>query len=186
MISRRLVIVSGLAAAGGAFGVGYALMPFSTMDRARRLLDKADASMLARWVRIGTDNSVTVIVPHAEMGQGVHTSLPMMLAEELDADWSLVSVMQAPADVAFANGPLARGLNQGSKPFPAWYADFHYRKYAEQTNIQETAGGASVRLTGRLGMRRTLRRQAVWVPKLQIQSIWDKEYIGMKLGGGGL
>ena len=51
------------------------------------------------FVRIGTDNSVTVISEHVEMGQGVFTGLATLLAEELDADWNDVHVEGAPADV---------------------------------------------------------------------------------------
>ncbi|HSU75789.1 MAG TPA: xanthine dehydrogenase family protein molybdopterin-binding subunit [Burkholderiales bacterium] len=50
------------------------------------------------FVRIGTDNTVTVIVKHLEMGQGTYTGLPTLVAEELDADWSQVRVEGAPAD----------------------------------------------------------------------------------------
>ena len=42
------------------------------------------------FLRIGTDERVTVIVNHSEMGQGVYTALPMLLAEELDADWNKI------------------------------------------------------------------------------------------------
>lgn len=157
MVSRRFVIFSGIAAAGG-LAIGYALMPFTTLERARKLAGKDDASMLTAWVRIGTDNSVTVIVPHSEMGQGVHTSLPMMLAEELDADWSLVRMEQAPADMAFANVGLARGFLRGDNSIPgviSGTADFAFRKIAETMNLQITGGSTSVRFTGVDGMRRT-------------------------------
>src|SRR5215831_9583195 len=50
------------------------------------------------WVSIGADNAVTVVCPAAEMGQGVYTSLPLILAEELDADWNKVKVEFAPAN----------------------------------------------------------------------------------------
>ena len=50
------------------------------------------------FVRIGTDNTVTVIVKHLEMGQGTYTGLPTLVAEELDADWSQMRVEGAPAD----------------------------------------------------------------------------------------
>ncbi|MEY3047747.1 MAG: hypothetical protein RL424_1069 [Pseudomonadota bacterium] len=55
------------------------------------------------WLRIGTDGAVTVVCGSAEMGQGVHTAIPMMVAEELDADWKTVRVEQAPVDQAYAN-----------------------------------------------------------------------------------
>ena len=157
MVSRRMFIVSGIAVAGG-LAIGYALMPFSTLGRARKIASKDGAAMLTSWVRIGTDNSVTVIVPHSEMGQGVHTSLPMMLAEELDADWSLVRMEQAPADMAFANVGLARGFLSGGKSIPSVLsgtADFAARKVAEAINLQITGGSTSVRFTGIDGMRRT-------------------------------
>src|SRR6266699_1633036 len=57
------------------------------------------------FVRIGTDERVTVIVNHSEMGQGVYTSLPMLLAEELDADWNNVAFESAPVDPKY-NHPV--------------------------------------------------------------------------------
>lgn len=154
--SRRLVIFGGLAA-GGGLAVGWALSPFSTLDRARRLAGRSGASMLGAWVRIGADNTVTVIVPHAEMGQGAHTSLPMMLAEELDADWSLVRVEQAPADMAFATTAFLQGYLLGHWDVPRLATaavDFGMRKIGEFMNLQMTGGSMSVRFTGVLGMRR--------------------------------
>src|SRR5437879_4701742 len=55
------------------------------------------------WLRIGTDESVLVVVDRSEMGQGVTTSLPMLLAEELEADWSKIKIEFAPADKAYTN-----------------------------------------------------------------------------------
>ncbi|MGA2420869.1 MAG: xanthine dehydrogenase family protein molybdopterin-binding subunit [Candidatus Acidiferrum sp.] len=53
------------------------------------------------FVRIGADDSVTVIASHSEMGQGVYTSLPMLLAEELEADWTKIRVEAAPVDAVY-------------------------------------------------------------------------------------
>jgi isoquinoline 1-oxidoreductase subunit beta len=50
------------------------------------------------FLRIGADNSVTVIAKHVEMGQGAYTGIATVVAEELDADWTLVRVESAPAD----------------------------------------------------------------------------------------
>src|SRR3954471_3800724 len=65
------------------------------------------------FVRIGADNTVTVIVKHLEMGQGTYTGLPTLVAEELDADWAQVRVEGAPADAKhYAN--LSWGEAQGT------------------------------------------------------------------------
>ena len=53
------------------------------------------------FIRIGSDESVVIVVGRSEMGQGVHTALPMLVAEELDADWSKVRVQAAPVAEAF-------------------------------------------------------------------------------------
>src|ERR671936_2027700 len=55
------------------------------------------------YLRVGADDRVTVIVGLSEMGQGVHTAIPQLVAEELDADWTRVRVEQAPVDEAFKN-----------------------------------------------------------------------------------
>lgn len=66
------------------------------------------------WLRITPDNKVTVVCGSAEMGQGVLTAIPMMVAEELDADWALVSVEQAPADAAYNNPMFGMQATGGS------------------------------------------------------------------------
>ena len=73
------------------------------------------------WLRLGTDESVLVIVDRSEMGQGVTTALPMLLAEELDADWSKVRIEFAPADKAYAN-PLfgMQGTGGSTSVRAAW------------------------------------------------------------------
>jgi isoquinoline 1-oxidoreductase beta subunit len=73
------------------------------------------------WLRIGPDDSVLVIVDRSEMGQGVTTSLPMLLAEELEADWTKVQIDFAPADKAYIN-PLfgLQGTGGSSSVRAAW------------------------------------------------------------------
>ena len=65
------------------------------------------------FVRIGADNTVTVIVKHLEMGQGTYTGLPTLVAEELDADWNQIRVEGAPADASRYNN-LFMGPMQGT------------------------------------------------------------------------
>jgi isoquinoline 1-oxidoreductase beta subunit len=65
------------------------------------------------FLRIGSDNSVTVIAKHVELGQGAYTGIATIVAEELDADWAQVRVESAPADAKrYAN--LAFGTIQGT------------------------------------------------------------------------
>jgi isoquinoline 1-oxidoreductase beta subunit len=81
----------------------------------RRALAMASGTPFApnAFVRVGTDDTVTVIAKHLEMGQGSYTGIATVLADELDADWSLVRVESAPADAKrYAN--LAFGTMQGT------------------------------------------------------------------------
>ena len=66
------------------------------------------------FVRIGSDDRVTVIVNHSEMGQGVYTSLPMLLAEELDADWTKVGFEPAPVDPKYNHPAFGMQMTGGS------------------------------------------------------------------------
>ncbi|MGH8749421.1 MAG: molybdopterin cofactor-binding domain-containing protein, partial [Burkholderiales bacterium] len=89
-----------LKAAGGTGGglvIGFVL------PAAGRLAEAAQPFSPSAYLRIAADGRVTVVCGLSEMGQGVLTAIPMLLAEELDADWDHVSVEQAPVDKAFAN-----------------------------------------------------------------------------------
>ncbi len=66
------------------------------------------------FLRIAPDNTVTVIVKHLEMGQGVYTGLPTIVADELDADWSRIRVESAPADVTRYANLAWGGTSQGT------------------------------------------------------------------------
>ena len=76
-----------------------------TLPGAQRLAQAADANEFKpnAYLRVGADDRVTVVVGLSEMGQGVHTAIPQLVAEELDADWARVRVEQAPVDQAFKN-----------------------------------------------------------------------------------
>jgi len=66
------------------------------------------------WVHISDDNTVTLISHMSEMGQGVHTSLPALIAEELNVDITKVKVTTAPANPAYVNGLLGAQITGGS------------------------------------------------------------------------
>jgi len=93
---RRFLKTSVLA--GGGLVVGFMLPGAARFAAAAAAVFKPNA-----YLRIGSDNSVTVLCGLSEMGQGVHTAIPMLIAEELDADWSKIRVEQAATDPAFKN-----------------------------------------------------------------------------------
>ncbi len=153
-ISRRRFIL-GTTVVGGGLLIGYASTRPSKHSIANR--DAGEQPYLTTWLRISPDNTVTVIVPHSEMGQGILTSLPMMAADEMDADWDMVHVEQAPATDLFANGVLVKGFAESlgvSVPgFLNGVAAAGAMKIAEIMNMQITGGSSSVRFTGEQGMR---------------------------------
>src|SRR6202040_82973 len=73
------------ATAGGGLIIGF------TLPGAARLAQgAAKEARMSAYLRIATNNEITVVCGLSEMGQGVHTAIPMLVAEELDADWSRV------------------------------------------------------------------------------------------------
>jgi isoquinoline 1-oxidoreductase beta subunit len=82
---------------GGTAGLTFAFaLGGGFLGRAADALGADTGVRMNAWVTIGTDETVTILLPGAEMGQGIMTSLPLILAEELDADWSKVRVEYAP------------------------------------------------------------------------------------------
>ena len=119
-ISRRGVLA----------GVGGLSFYLSLGASGATLVSAAHANTAARrmsaWVEIAPDGAVTILSAGAEMGQGSMTSLPLILAEEMDADWSKVTVAMAPAD-AETYGYTSRGKKSmaivGSRAVQTYYTD---------------------------------------------------------------
>ncbi len=66
------------------------------------------------FIRIAPDDSITIVVNKSEMGQGVYTSLPMLIAEELEADWNRISVVSAPVAAVYNHTGMPMQLTGGS------------------------------------------------------------------------
>ena len=98
-ISRRAFLIS-----SGAAAVGIAFGSFS-----KRIFAQLEPFSPNGWVRVGTDNIVTVYAPACEMGQGVMTAMPLLIAEEMDLDWGRVRVEQAPYNPKVFGNPLFGG-----------------------------------------------------------------------------
>ena len=102
-LTRRRFILGTLGAAG-ALAVGWTAMPGrQRLVGATPLAVGPGQSALNGWVKIGTDNTVTIVMAQAEMGQGSHTGLAMLLADELDAAWSSVRLEQSSFDAIYNN-----------------------------------------------------------------------------------
>lgn len=95
--SRRSFLKAS-AAAGGGLILSFTLPAFA--DAAAGAQAETGAASLNAFVRIAPDNTVTIMAKNPEIGQGVKTMLPMLIAEELDVDWSQVRIEQALLDPA--------------------------------------------------------------------------------------
>lgn len=103
-ISRRRLIKG---ATGLSFAFALGAMP--GMEIAPALA--TSGGKLNAYVTIAPSGTITIMMPAPEMGQGVNTVLPLIIAEELDADWAKVTVQQAPVAAAY-NHPIFRGQYQ--------------------------------------------------------------------------
>jgi isoquinoline 1-oxidoreductase beta subunit len=153
-ISRRRFLLS-TAVVGGGVLIGYSALKPSKHRRANTELVTGEERYVTSFIKIEPNNKITIYVPHSEMGQGVHTSLPMMAADELDAAWEDITVEQAPATDMFANGELIKGLagEVGIPGFLTGLINFSAVSVAEIMNLQITGGSSSVRFTGESSMR---------------------------------
>ncbi|MGB6834779.1 MAG: xanthine dehydrogenase family protein molybdopterin-binding subunit [Candidatus Acidiferrum sp.] len=96
-ILNRRAFLKTSAAGGAALLIGFHLPAHASSDPAQQQ-EKPPVNPLNAWVRITHDNRVTLILAKSEMGQGIMTALPMILAEELCLNWQNVHIEQAPTD----------------------------------------------------------------------------------------
>ena len=146
---KRRHFFLGLGAAAGALVVGWGLMPVRQRQQpGAPLPTAAGQTAFGGWLKIGADNRVLVMVPKSEMGQGVHTGLAMVLAEELDADWAQVGVEHPPLDKIYNNlAALVDGLpfhpdDSGAvKKLAGWLT----AKTMREVGVMMTGGSTSIK-----------------------------------------
>ena len=150
--TRRAFIGTGTLV-GGGFVLGVVGAAFSPSRHGVVSDDAESKGELNTWITVTPDNMVTILVPHCEMGQGAQQALAMMAAEEMDADWSMVRIKEAPALDAYANGYVARAVGGESIPGVLSRAfDYGTYRLVRWYGLQPTGGSMSVRTTGRFGM----------------------------------
>lgn len=142
-LTRRGVLV------GGALGGGLLLAWGLTPRRfAPPLAPGKGETLFGAWLRIGRDGVVSVAVPQLEMGQGITTLLPQVIARELGADWRQVAAEPAPISGAYANVPLAAQWAPLWMPFAAGLAESPdaamARSFAERNAFMVTADGTAL------------------------------------------
>jgi len=121
LLERREFLKFSLVASGGLLVGLY--VPSGAKD-ALAQESSASSFMPNAFVRIGSDERITVIVNHSEMGQGVYTSLPMLLAEELDADWGKIGFEPAPVDPKYNHPIFGMQMTGGSSSVYSGFEQF--------------------------------------------------------------
>jgi isoquinoline 1-oxidoreductase beta subunit len=140
-LSRRSLLIGGGAGAG--LLVAWALWPRSYRPN---LHQAAGETIVNAFLKIGEDGRVVVAIPQAEIGQGVWTSLPQILADELGADGRTIAVEPAPISPLYANDFLADTAAQTSLPgFLQGVGGWTAREYAMRQAVMLTAGSTSIR-----------------------------------------
>lgn len=142
-ISRRGVLAGG--ALGGGLLVAWYLMPRAFPDAMQAVEGEYK---FGAWLRIAADGVVTVAVPQLEMGQGVTTILPQVVAFELGADWRQVAVEPVPVSGAYANVPLAAKWAPLWVPFLPGVAEppdsLIAERFAQSNRFTATADGTTL------------------------------------------
>lgn len=142
-LTRRGVVAG--AAAGGGLVVAWWLMPRTYVTP---LVAAKGEHIFGAWLKVATDGVVTVAVPQLEMGQGITTLLPQIVAYELGADWRQIAVEPAPVSGAYANIPLAKKWMALWDPFGAGLSDgtddLIAARFAGSQRFNATADGTSL------------------------------------------
>jgi isoquinoline 1-oxidoreductase subunit beta len=151
-VRRRTWLLSA-AGATGALVIGWGLMPARSRLGSPELMRSKDGEVaLNGWIKIAADGGVVLAMPRSEMGQGVYTALPMLVAEELDVPLTRVRIEQAGGDAIYGNvAMLVAGLpfhpldSEGAqKATKVRLGEWTVGKLARELGINATGGSSSV------------------------------------------
>lgn len=134
-VSRRTFLKSSLTASG-------LMIIASATPGGVRLVNGATAPAGLKptaYFEITPDDVIKVMVPSSEMGQGIKTTLPMIIADELEADWEKLEILQAPAAKEFNSPLLGAQLTVASASTRGWYAPFRQAGAAGRAMLIEAA-----------------------------------------------
>ena len=151
-MKRRTWILSALGATG-ALVVGWGVMPQrSRTGSADLMLPSEGAVALNGWIQIAKDGTVLLAMPRSEMGQGVHTALAMLVAEELDVPLDKVRLVPAGRDSIYGNVAMIQGTlpfhpldsEEGYETTTVKVGEWIVGKVARELGIQATGGSSSI------------------------------------------
>ena len=111
--SQRRDFIKSASAVGGGLAIGFAVPFGGNLATAAEAAAVKEVPVTA-WVKIGTDNSITIVCARSEMGQGVYTSMPMLICEELEVPLNRIKVEIAPPGEVYINELLGGQLTGGS------------------------------------------------------------------------
>jgi len=111
-LGRRNFLKAGTFTVGGLV-IGF-LVPGANRVMAQAPAGAGKMPVPNAFLRIGSDDSITVVLAHSEMGQGIWTTLPMLIAEELDADWSKIRAEHSPVAPVYAHTAFGFQITGGS------------------------------------------------------------------------
>ncbi len=133
-LSRRVFLKKSALTFTGLI-IGFTYEPESSLA-----VKVENAEELGIWIRIAPDGSTTLIVPSSEMGQGVNTSLSMILAEELEADWQSVKTETAPVNSKYINPESNSGqMTAGSSSVKGFWNPLRKAGAAVRLMLQKAA-----------------------------------------------
>lgn len=151
-MKRRTWLLSALGATG-ALVVGWGLMPQRSRTGSAELMLPIDGAVaLNGWIQIAKDGSVLLAMPRSEMGQGVHTSLAMLVAEELDVSLDKVRLVPAARDSIYGNVAMIQGTlpfhpldsEEGQETTAVKVGEWIVGKVARELGIQATGGSSTI------------------------------------------
>jgi isoquinoline 1-oxidoreductase subunit beta len=174
-VSRRQMLVG--ATAAGGLAIAWSLWP---RDYRPNLTAAPDEHVFNAFLKIGDDGHIGAIVPQCEMGQGVTTLLPQIMADELGADWRTIAVETAPINPLYTNTLL---VDEDSATFtpragvPDFVSDVRSwarREWAVRNAVMLTANGSSVRMFE--GPCRAAAAQARALLMMAAAKRWDADW----------
>ena len=145
-VSRRTLLTGGLA---GGFLLAFHL-PVRAVNEPVQPPDETDGKFAPNaFIRIDTSGKTTLVMPQVEMGQGVYTSISMILAEELDADFSRVALEHAPPSDKLYGNPAVR--HSGHRQFQFGPGVVAALAHCRRERARHAGSGRRAAMAGRSG-----------------------------------